>query len=839
LLRCLIPNIFLTILLTVYFVLSVFPFAQGQSLFVRGLRMDDRIGQQFGNYRILRLLGEGGFAKVYLGKHLHLRSLAAIKVLHTKLVTRERDTFLREVRTIAELDHPSIIRMLDSGFDQDCPYVVMNYAPGGSLRQRHPKGSRLSLEQMITYVVQIAAALQYAHERRLIHRDVKPENMLLGRNDRVLLGDFGTALISSASITQGSQMVAGSVAYMAPEQLMGKPQLASDQYALAVVAYEWLTGEQLFQGTFSELCAQHLYAPPPPLQEKNPTVSSAVEDMIMKALAKDPARRFASIQEFADALMQYALMHLQDLLPPPTVSEPATDESDVTIRRGSSIDAAAWTAGVPQAGLTPAPAVHEDLALMAETGKRATAVASRPSDIVEQEQTKPLISPEDEENTQPFPPRVVVDTPALSFPALPAEWRWKLSNIPLWNSFSGSKKRNVVVAASLLALLLVSSVAYAVPRISGKFGEAATPTPLPLTAAITITPQQKEWSKSYALSAIMGTPQAAQHQVQAHLLSITTAPQSQTVKATGVKVVPGTGVSATGTLTFDNTALVPLIFNQGTVLTNTLPTAGAQQMMLDAPLTVPAASPAQPDVQASITAHVVQIGATSNIAAGQFVANGTAGGSPMPDWNVTNLAPFAGGTDAQTSTFVQQSDIDSAAQTLIQANTPDPLQVLKPQLAATDRLVGPGQCTPNKNADHQANEQAATVTVSVSFTCVGDVYNRDRAAMLATDLLREDMKAAHYTFVATPKVMVTQQTIVDDQGTIALQVQAQVNGTYTFDAATLHVLARQIAGKNVSEAKNWLEQHEGVGKATITLAGGTGKMSLPTRVQDITVSIAA
>jgi len=478
---------------------------------------------------------------------------------------------------------------------------------------------------------------------------------------------------------------------------------------------------------------------------------------------------------------------------------------------------------------------------MPETGKRATAVASRPSDIVEQEQTKPLIPPEDEENTQPLPPRVVVDTPAFSFPALPAEWHRKLSNIPLWNNFSGPKKRTVVIAASLLALLLVSSVAYAVPRISGKFGEVArpTPSPRPLTAAITITPQQKEWSKSYALSAIMGTPHAAQHQVQAHLLSITTAPQSQTVKATGVKVVPGTGVSATGTLTFNNTALVPLTFNQGTILTNTLPTAGAQQMMLDAPLTVPAASPTQPNVQASITAHVVQIGAIGNIAAGQFIATGTAGASPMPNWNVTNLAPFAGGADAQTSTFVQQSDIDSAAQTLIQANTPDPLQVLKPQLAATDRLVGQGQCTPNKNADHQAKEQAATVTVSVSFTCIGDVYNRDRAAMLATDLLREDMKAAHYTFVDTPKVMVTQQTIIDDQGTIALQVQAQVNGTYTFDAAALQVLARQIAGKSVSEAKNWLEQHEGVGKVTITLAGGTGKMSLPTRVQDITVSIAA
>jgi serine/threonine protein kinase len=844
--------------------------------------MDDRIGQQFGNYRILRLLGEGGFARVYLGKHLHLRSLAAIKVLHTKLVTRERDAFIRETRTIAELDHPSIIRVLDSGFDQESPYVVMNYAPGGTLRQRHPKGSRLPLQQIITYIVQIAAALQYAHEHQIIHRDVKPENMLLGRNDRVLLGDFGIALISSASITQGSQMVAGSVAYMAPEQIMGKPQPASDQYALGVVVYEWFTGEQLFQGTFSEQCAQHLYAPPPPLQEKNPTVSSAVEDIIVRALAKDPARRFASIQEFADALAQHALGEVLEIpwLPDISATEQTIDEDDALLRDASLVDSAPLPVQYPSqngssgedaaiiSGDTPSsnpsvptPAVlpvaqtaQEDLALRAESGKRAIALALKSADTIEQEQTRPLIPHEEAVSTQPLllqreeestiqPPlaRVAVDTPALSFPALAAGWHKKLSDIPLWSGISRPGKRKAVIAASLLALLLVSSVAYAVPHISGRFGQVATPTPVapPLTAAVTITPQQKEWSKSYALSAVMGTPHATQHQVQAHWLSITTAPQAQTVKATGVKVVPGTGVPATGTLTIDNTATVPLTFNQGTVLNNTVPNTGAQQMMVVTSVTVPAASPAQPHVQMSVSAHVVQVGATGNIAAGQFIATGTAGASPMPNWSVTNPTPFMGGVDRQTSPFVQQSDIDSATRTLIQANAPDPLQVLKPQLAATDRLVGQGWCTPNKSADHQANEPVATVTVSVSFTCVGDVYNRDRAALLATDLFREDMKAAHYVFVGSPKIMVTQQAIADDQGTITLQLQAQVTGIYSFDDVTLQTLARQIAGKSVSQAQSWLVQHEGVGKATITLAGGTSRKSLPTRVQDITVSIAA
>ncbi|HZU02946.1 MAG TPA: serine/threonine-protein kinase [Ktedonobacteraceae bacterium] len=852
--------------------------------------MDDRVGKQFGDYQIVRLLGEGGSAEVYLGKHVHLRSLAAIKVLRTKLVARERDTFMREARIIAELDHPAIVRVLDSGFDQECPYVVMNYAPGGTLRQRHPEGSRLPLGQVVTYVVQVAAALQYAHERQLIHRDVKPENMLLGRDDQVLLGDFGIALVSSASITQqGSQAMAGSVAYMAPEQIMGKPEVASDQYALAVVAYEWLTGEQLFQGTFAELCAQHLYAPPPPLQEKNSTVTSAAEDILMKALAKEPMRRFASIQEFAEALAQSAsedAVEVSSLPDMPPLEEAVDGESEITLRRGESID---WE-GINVVPLARDGSVqgwaresdgYEGYASMwrqaqgmslrvgegesgsegeqeEDTDKRAAVVALKTLDTGEQEQARPFhvdeegeralpfFSSDKSERAQAFSQRVV-DTPVFSFPALSEGWREKLSGLPLWNGFVGSwgsvvglKKRKVVIAASLLALLLVSGVAYALPRIDGKgAAQVATPTAPPLTAAVTITPQQKQWSKSYALSAVMGTPDATKHQVQAHWLSITTAAQARTVKATGVKVVPGTGVAASGILTFDNGAPVPLTFNQGTVLTNTLPNAKVQQVVLDAPLTVAAASPTQPHVQASVMVHVVQIGAIGNIASSQFEVTGMAGGATMPNWMAFNAMPFAGGVDKQTTPFVKQSDIDSAAQALIQADAPDPLQVLKPQLAATDRLVGQGWCTPNKSADHQAKEQAAMVTVSVSFTCVGDVYNRERAALLATSLLSADMKAAHYIYVDTPKVMVTQQSIVDDQGTIALQVQAQVNGTYSFAETDLQALARQIAGKSVTEAKNWLEQQAGVGKATITLAGGTSKVSLPARVQNITVSIAA
>src|SRR5439155_11647377 len=156
-----------------------------------GETMVDRVGQQLGNYRLTHLLGRGNFSEVYLGKHIHLNTQAAIKVLHEQLANHEMTGFLTEARTIAHLRHPHIIQVLDFGVEDTTPFLVMDYAPGGNLRKLHPKGTTLPLDIVITYVTQVAGALQYAHDKKLIHRDIKPENMLLVHNNKVLLSDFG------------------------------------------------------------------------------------------------------------------------------------------------------------------------------------------------------------------------------------------------------------------------------------------------------------------------------------------------------------------------------------------------------------------------------------------------------------------------------------------------------------------------------------------------------------------------------------------------------------------------------------------------------------------------
>jgi predicted ATPase/DNA-binding CsgD family transcriptional regulator len=264
--------------------------------------MLDRVEQQFGSYRLVQLLGRGNFADVYLGEHVHLGTQAAIKVLHGPLESRDREGFLAEARTVARLRHPHIVRILDFGVQDGTPFLVMEDAPAGTLRQRHPKGTRLPLLTVVTYVKQVAEALQYAHAQRLIHRDLKPENLLLGPEQQVWLSDFGLALVAHSARSQPFQPTAGTLAYMAPEQLQGHPTAASDQYALGVLVYEWLTGERPFSGAIPELAVKQALASPPALSEKVPTLPVMVDQVVLQALTKDPQLRFASSQAFALAL---------------------------------------------------------------------------------------------------------------------------------------------------------------------------------------------------------------------------------------------------------------------------------------------------------------------------------------------------------------------------------------------------------------------------------------------------------------------------------------------------------------------------------------------------------
>lgn len=290
--------------------------------------MTDYSGLRLGNYQLERLLGQGGFADVYLGTHVYLKTQVAIKVLQTRLTGEDVDAFLNEARTIASLVHPHIVRVLDSGIENSLPFLVMDYAPHGTLRRLFPRGVAQPPAKLVPYVKQVASALQYAHERNLVHRDIKPENMLIGREGEVLLSDFGIATAARSSLSQEVAETAGTVIYMAPEQLRGKPRAASDQYALAIVIYEWLSGSPPFQGTFSEVASQHLFAELPSLRQKVPSLPPALEAVVRHALEKDPHQRFATIAEFAHAFESACTL---SSTPPASLVSPSAHDAYMTV----------------------------------------------------------------------------------------------------------------------------------------------------------------------------------------------------------------------------------------------------------------------------------------------------------------------------------------------------------------------------------------------------------------------------------------------------------------------------------------------------------------------------
>lgn len=285
---------------------------------------------QLGNYRLHRLLGKGGFAEIYLGEHVYLQTKVAIKVLRVAPVatSEELEQFLIEARTIAQLQHPHIIKILDFNVQNEIPYLVMEYAPNGSLTARCPEKTVMELKSVNRCVRQVASALQLAHDHNIVHCDVKPDNILLDKNDRLLLSDFGIAVVLHSNLK--TQEAIGTMQYMAPEQFFGKPVPASDQYGLAIVAYRLLCGRLPFTGKNPhELFHAHTRVPPPPPRDFNPKIPPDVEQVLLIALAKDAKYRFASVSAFAKAFEQ-AMQPKRPARPTKVFEIPAADKPQIS-----------------------------------------------------------------------------------------------------------------------------------------------------------------------------------------------------------------------------------------------------------------------------------------------------------------------------------------------------------------------------------------------------------------------------------------------------------------------------------------------------------------------------
>lgn len=275
----------------------------------QGVSSDSLSGYTFGQYLIGEEIGRGGMATVYRAEQTSIGRTVAIKVMphHFLHDPSFLERFRREVQVIARLQHPRILPIYDYGQYEGMPYIVMAYMPGGTLAGRIANGP-MALDLIVKIVDQVAEALDHAHANGVIHRDFKPSNVLLDANDNAHLADFGIAKINEATMELTGSAIVGTPAYMAPEMSdRGEVTPAVDVYALGVTLYQMLTGQYPFQGeTPIRVLLAHATEPVPDVREIRPELPESVAEVVRRAMAKDPADRYQSASELAEALRSAA-----------------------------------------------------------------------------------------------------------------------------------------------------------------------------------------------------------------------------------------------------------------------------------------------------------------------------------------------------------------------------------------------------------------------------------------------------------------------------------------------------------------------------------------------------
>jgi len=285
-------------------------------------------------YQLLERLGSGGMSDVFHARDLMLERSVAIKVLHENYSNDDafQKRFRQEARAAANLSHPNIVTVHDFGLDHSQLFIVMEHIPGKDLKTLLRQRGRFSVEEAIPLIVQACAGIGYAHRAGLIHCDVKPHNMIVTPDARLKVTDFGIArALSTISPDERADVVWGSPQYFSPEQATGEaPSPASDVYSLGVVLYEVLTGALPFTApTSEELARMHLETPPIPPSEYVPDLPSALEEIVLKVLSKEPSARYRTADQLGRVLLRFGTQ--RDAQPAPSLS--LTPEAAPTYQR--------------------------------------------------------------------------------------------------------------------------------------------------------------------------------------------------------------------------------------------------------------------------------------------------------------------------------------------------------------------------------------------------------------------------------------------------------------------------------------------------------------------------
>ena len=797
----------------------------------------DRLGHR---YCLKGLLGSGAMADVCLAwDELEGREVA-IKVIKSDVLDQKTlNSFLKEASQVVGWKHPNILpvyedmklQLLDAKNGSIVPYIVMEYARGGDLQRRLTIAHPYPLGESLRVFGQLCSAVQYAHEHGVIHRDLKPLNILFRQlpdgTEQVVLSDFGLSVNVDATHHTFSQ--AGTLEYMAPEQFRGIVEPASDIFALGVILYQLCTGQVPFHRSLADLKHIGAQEQPPRLSSINLLLPGALDDVIMAALAEDPMKRHQSAAEFWQ-LARLAVLR-------PSQKSALASQSGNARTTGSSLNAALPMQKLgEQRGFTTERYIPGDSAFdFPERVGKITRIIPIPD--AGERSTKKIPAPELRDKTTGGIHIPAFEAGSLSMNAVvrqshtsqataadgvtmaeaPAEIG-RSSDVVLDSQNGRSKSKKIspprqpfLVLIATLVFLLLLVLAGIIADVQGKLGPLAGFLPgVSGTSIVTITPDSKVIENVFAIDAVTGNANASQQQVEVRQVTATSQAQTTTVKATGEGQNPG--VRATGNLTFSNVTSTAVTVPAGKVFTD----AHGVRVTFDAAVTIPPANGSTPG-QIDVPAYAVNAGTNGDIAASDIAQSCCA-----PGVTVKNRGQFSGGQNSQNFIIVQQSDIDGAAKSLETSLSQSAQTALQNQLAPNERFISPAQCSSNVTSDVPVGSKATEVTVTVVVECTGRGYDQGAVQSIVAVLLSQDAEArlgAHYSLVGNVVAVATQAEVNNaNQGTTTLLVRAQGIWVYHFSSVEQQVLVRLILGKSKQGAKDILLKQVGVAKLNIQLS---------------------
>ena len=738
-------------------------------------------GTQLGNYDVIRRIRVGGMGAVYEGRQRTAfgRRVAIKVILGSYASDREmRRRFAREARTIARLQHPHILQLIEFGEQDGMLFLVMPFIEGGTLTS-YLRRELPTLQDIASIFLQLLDAVEYAHDEGLIHRDIKSSNVLLdarrGGVPYVYLADFGLVRTSKNLELEETgkpiplDQIPGTPHYMAPEQTRGIVTPAIDIYALGVLLYQMLTGELPYDDPDDvKVVKMHLSAPVPSPCERDASVPVELGEVARKAMAKRPEQRFASVAEMR----------------------------------------AAFSA-----------AVEGPLARVTEDDPDIDIELPPPVPVAPRRKSIPLPAPEPKKPPSPvIVRRARAVTPSTLF-------------APVRPRPGGSKRKKnrrfvlAVVAATLVPVILL--LALLLPRV---LGVSLFPTGFPLVGAspvatVTVTVQSQTVQDTYLLMAEPTITQAdpTTRAIPDRLLTAS-ANNSRVVSTTGTLSIPGT--QARGTLLFDNSSPQSFFLPGGT----SFMASDSVQIVLARAVTIP---PRQEGADGTISApaEAAVPGSAGNIAAGALAS--TCCNNQVV---VSNSQAFNGGTDSRTAHVVAQADLNSAQNALTPGLEKQDLQKIQRQLAANEVKAGSPVFSVVSSSDQPVGARSDTVTVQVSVTATVTVYNLQTARQMALQLLGDRAAQSlgdNYRPNSSPVAVNPVVTAQEKNGVIYLSVRVHGVWFYQISQQQIDLWRQSIKGATPQLAQAFMVQQPGVAHVIIQLPFGADH--LPTALDQIQV----